>query len=110
MNNLQSTYYFNVNDTIYIIDQVDSDPAYLALIETFKLVEAYEEKDETRKLNTFYIWYKDAQQTFKGEITINNLVGWPESYCFVGFGDTVEQCLKALIVQFSSCQHIEQLS
>jgi len=105
-------FYSFEGDTVYIIDDAsveqDEESMRLPVVETFEVVNAFEEENGSRKVNTFYVWYKEAQETFKGEITINGPIGWEGGdFTFVGFGDTFEQCLENIIIQFTTHQEIE---
>jgi hypothetical protein len=102
----QETAFFIEGKKVYLIDAptiIEEDEKYmLAIVESFNLVQAYEDSLGGRSKNTFYVWYKEAQETFKGEITISNLVGWSGQYTFIGFGDTLESCLENMIWQFAT--------
>lgn len=107
-------YYFEESAKIYLIDDASDDvveePMRLPLVETFGIVRDFEEADETRKLNTFYVWYKANQEVFKGEITISGPVGWEgDNFTFVGLGTTEENCIADMIVQFSTGREIVKL-
>jgi hypothetical protein len=110
---LNSTCYFLEGNSVFVVDVVTDDrvdtPYYLNVVESFHVVYAYEENQGDRRANTFYIWYKEAQNTYKGEITVSGLLGWEDVCCFVAFGDTQKECLENLMSKFTSSNNVVEL-
>jgi hypothetical protein len=101
-------------DTVIVIDDAsfvpDEESMRLPVVETFKFVNASKEEEGYRKVNTFYVWHKKSQETFKGEITLNGPMGWEgDNFTFVGFGGTIKQCLEDIIPQFTTRSEIESV-
>lgn len=110
---INESFFFIENNRVYVVDQpscLEEDAPYmLALVESLRLFEGYEESDQTRAKNTLYVWWKEGQETFKGEVTIKNLVGWEGEFTFVGFGSTVVECIQSMVWQFTTNNRVDYI-
>jgi hypothetical protein len=104
---MKDTYYLIDENRVFIFDnpnpteEPDSNGLVLPIIDTFSLTKDYDNGKGGRYVNTIYIWFKENQDTFKGELILMGFPGYENGYGIVGFGDSFLECLEDIVSQYT---------
>jgi hypothetical protein len=104
---MKDTYYLIDGNRVFIFDNPnptegpDTNGLVLPIVDTFSLTKDYDNGKGVRHGNTIYIWFKESQDLFKGELRLMGIPGYEDGYGIVGFGDSFLECLEDILSQYT---------
>jgi hypothetical protein len=82
-------------------EEINSNGLVLPIVDTFSLTKDYDNGVGVRYGNTIYIWFKEPQDIFKGELILMDIPGYADGYVIVGLGDSFLECLEDILSQYT---------
>jgi hypothetical protein len=104
---MKDTYYLIDGNRVFTFDNPnptegpDTNGLVLPIIDTFSLTKDYDNGAGVRHGNTIYIWFKENQDIFKGELRLMGIPGYEDGYGIVGLGDSFLECLEDILSQYT---------